>query len=136
MPAFALLFFILKQTTLWILCRPFIFSGLLKSAQPRRPVGARLLMLARGWLSLLAGSDATCLRVAPARFVLLGPDGGNKGLLSQGRFLGVRKHRGRFLGVRKHQFPPDSLPLCTPAKASLQHQPLCSLLWRPWGTGL
>lgn len=126
MPAFALLFFILKQTTLWILCRPFIFSGLLKSAQPRRPVGARLLMLARGWLSLLAGSDATCLRVAPARFVLLGPDGGNKGLLS----------RGIFLGVRKHQFPPDTLPLCTPAKASLQHQPLCSLLWRPWGTGL
>lgn len=126
MPAFALLFFILKQTTLWILCRPFIFSGLLKSAQPQRPVGARLLVLARGWLSLLAGSDATCLRVAPARFVLLGPDGGNKGLLSQGRFL----------GMRKHQFSPDTLPLCTPAKASLQHQPLCSLLWRPWGTGL
>lgn len=126
MPAFLLFFFILKQTTLWILCRPFIFSGLLKSAQSQRPVGACLLMLARGWLGLLAGRDATCLRVAPARFVLLGPDGGNKGLLS----------RGRFLGVRKYQFPPDTLPLCTPAKTSLQHQPPCSLLWRPWGTGL
>lgn len=86
MPVFALLFFILKQTTLWILCQLFIFSGLHKSTQLQTPVGARLLMLARGWLGLLAGSDATCLCVAPARFVLPGPDGGKRGSCPGGDF--------------------------------------------------